>query len=149
MPKTIGSLPRSKPVARGKTVAASDRTRHLYKDKKWSKASRYVRHLHGGVCLYCNVQRATLSDHFKASSTTEDFYQLDNLVPCCRDCHDALTRKYDACGGIYGNTREGKPDPRGDSFYRRCRIGAKGYAEAISIKRRKAQPLPPDWTPCC
>lgn len=129
--------------------ASADDKKLVYASGRGSKPSPYTdqrwRNLRAllvrGPCLYCNQRPAALLDHHMPVSAGGQFFDPNNLVPCCRTCHDTLTKKYDAAGGLYGNVKQGKPDPRNAAFYARVAelIESGKVANAMKVQRRTAR----------
>jgi len=100
-------------------------------------------------CLYrlngC-TSVSTVVDHFAPTSIAPGrAWDPHNFVPCCRACHQYVTDTFDAVGGIVGNTRKGKPDPRTEDFHELVEHLASTPAASLLLNRR----LPDDFDISC
>lgn len=73
--------------------------RHLYKTKHWQQLRKQVLN-HQPLCVEClkvkRITPATVVDHIKPHKGDEKlFYDINNLQPLCKSCHDRKTAKED------------------------------------------------------
>jgi hypothetical protein len=97
-------------------------------------------------CLYrlpgiCSG-KATVADHWTPTSVAPHLaMEPTNLVPACRHCHDVLTKKFDAVGGIIGNVVKGKPDPRDARYYEIINTALDANTRRRAFKQLKGEVL--------
>lgn len=73
--------------------------KHLYKTKHWQQLRQQVLN-HQPLCVAClkakRITPATVVDHIKPHKGDEKlFYDMNNLQPLCKSCHDRKTAKED------------------------------------------------------
>lgn len=85
---------------------------HFYHTKQWQSLRQIVFNRDYHLCQYCRVNAGNVVDHVVPievdSSLIDD---VDNLVTCCRNCHQIKTRwEEDYYGTGLHNTKTGNPE---------------------------------------
>ncbi|MGF7185287.1 5-methylcytosine-specific restriction protein A [Desulfitispora alkaliphila] len=80
--------------------------KHLYKSARWQKLRKQVLNKLP-LCVECvkinRLTPATVVDHIRPHEGDEElFYNLENLQPLCKTCHDRKTAKEDGRWGKKG-----------------------------------------------
>ena len=84
-----------------------------YNTRRWRKLRDYVLIINP-FCVYCEeigkYTPATMVDHIIPIRERPDLaFDLDNLQPLCRQCHDSVKRREESTGKRIGCDTNGNP----------------------------------------
>lgn len=63
-----------------------------YNTTKWRKLRAFIL-MNNPICIECNRSYATVVDHIKPVRLGGEFWEVENLQPMCKQCHNSKSGK--------------------------------------------------------
>ena len=103
------SYPKSKIIREKKPFEVAPRVRSdEYNTRAWRKLRASIL-MDEPICRSCKLEAATVIDHMKPVRVGGEFWDLDNLQPLCKRCHNSKSGK-ENYSTRYGGQKLGPSD---------------------------------------